>query len=353
MTMRERMLAVLRGEPMDRVPFAQYDNLAAPNEEVWSVVGRPNMGIVRWVRVHELEHPHCRFETEDIERNGRRGLRRTLHTPEGSLTEEKLYEPAYGSASTREHFVKRPEDYRVLRAYLRDLVVGERIDRFHRQEQALGDDGVVLVAMERAPFPQLWIQWVSIQDLSYHLVDCPGVVEECAALMEDVNRRIIPIVREAGVHYVDFPDNVTTPLVSPDNYRRYCMPIYRETVEAMAEHDVPVFVHMDGDIKPLWYLIGETGIRGIDSLSPPPDNDTDVGEAVRMWPEMRVFANFPSSVHLAPPGRVYERAMEMLRDAGDTGRLLIQISENVPAEAWPRSFPEIIRAIEDFGPPGA
>lgn len=32
------MLAVIQGREHDRVPFVQYDNLAAPNEEIWSLV---------------------------------------------------------------------------------------------------------------------------------------------------------------------------------------------------------------------------------------------------------------------------------------------------------------------------
>ena len=40
------MLAVVQGREQDRVPFVQYSNLAAPNEEIWSVIGRENMGLL-------------------------------------------------------------------------------------------------------------------------------------------------------------------------------------------------------------------------------------------------------------------------------------------------------------------
>ena len=43
--------------------------------------------------------------------------------------------------------------------------------------------------------------------------------------------------------------------------------------------------------------------------------------------------------------------MKILEEAGHTGRLWIQISENVPPGAWRRSFPEIVRAIKEFGTP--
>jgi hypothetical protein len=48
------------------------------------------------------------------------------------------------------------------------------------------------------------------------------------------------------------------------------------------ENSIPVWFHMDGDLKPLWEAIGESGIRGIDSFSPPPDNDTPVGKALQL-----------------------------------------------------------------------
>ena len=68
-----------------------------------------------------------------------------------------------------------------------------------------------------------------------------------------------------------------------------------------------------------------------------------------MWPQMRLWVNFPSSVHLARPERIYDTAAEILRQGGHTGRLQIQISENIPAGRWRVSYPQIVRAIRDFG----
>jgi len=110
-----------------------------------------------------------------------------------------------------------------------------------------------------------------------------------------------------------------------------------------------VFVHMDGDLKPLWDDIGPSHVRGLDSLSPPPDNDTSVAEVVSRWPEMRILVNYPSSVHLAAPRTIYEQTMRLLEEGGRTGRLQIQISENVPPDVWRTSYPQIVKAIADFG----
>ena len=99
MNMRERMLAVIREGKPDRVPFVQYDNMTAPNEEIWDKIGKDNMGILRWCGVHRYEHPNCRFEHEEITRDGIRGSRNTLVTPAGSLFEERLLVPNMGDVS--------------------------------------------------------------------------------------------------------------------------------------------------------------------------------------------------------------------------------------------------------------
>jgi len=353
MTMRERMLAVIQGRDHDRVPFAQYSGLAAPDEEVWSLIGRENMGLLSWTSVHRAETPNCRWEHVEIEREGRSGVRNTLHTPEGSLTEEKLREPAYGTYTALEHFVSEPGDYRVLACYLRDMVVKEDSAPLEQTLAWLGEDGLPMVATNRTPWQQLWVQWVSLEDLGLHIVDCPEEVEECASLMADIERRIHRIIADVAhrlpVSFVDVPDNITAPVIGERLFRRYCTPLYRNLADTLSDLDIPVVVHMDGDLRPLWQAIGESGVRGLDSMSPPPDNDTSVAQALSMWPYMRVLVNFPSSVHLAEPRVVYETAMRLLEESRGTGRLQIQISENVPAHTWRTSFPEIARAIRDFG----
>jgi hypothetical protein len=108
---------------------------------------------------------------------------------------------------------------------------------------------------------------------------------------------------------------------------------------------------MDGDLKPLADDIAESSVRLLDSFSPPPDNDTSAAEAVSQWPEMRLGLNFPSSVHTQPPEAVRAMAERILEEAGHTGRLQIQISENVPPDRWRVSCPPILDAIDRFGTP--
>ena len=354
-TMRERMLAIVRGEGVDRVPFCQYTNCGGPDEEVWSVIGRENMGLLAWGQVHLLAPPADRVEKTRFERDGQQVQRTVLHTAEGDLTEESFVESVYGTSHIERHFVQTLADYRRLNAHLREVQVVETMGRFEQQMAELGDDGFPFVSLGRTPFQQLWIQWVSIENLCLHLADAPEVVEETMDVMRGLQLQAMEIARKAakryGAPFVNFGDNITAPVIGEAYFRRYCVPMYDRMAEMLDGTGVPVAVHMDGDLKPLWAAIGESRVECLDSLSPPPDNDTRAADASELWSRMRLFVNFPSSVHLLEPDRIYARAMQILQEAGHTGRLWIQISENVPPGVWRTSYPEIVRATRDFGTP--
>jgi hypothetical protein len=350
MTMRERILALVQGRDHDRVPFVMYDGLL-PVQEVFEWLGHDRVGLLRWSNVHRVEHPHCRFVCEDYELDGARWRRNTLHTPVGSIYEERAFESGYGSSSIRKHYVQELADYEVLWCYLHDCTILEDYQRYHRDQAELGDAGLPLVAVERTPYQQLWVQWVGLDHLAFHMADCPDQVERTMALLRERERQIMDIAYHSPAPLIDFPDNITAPTIGPQRFREHCVPLYDELAERLAERDALVFVHMDGDLKPLWTAISESQVGGIDSFAPAPDNDTTVAEAFSLWPQMKLWVNFPSSVHLRSYDGVRAEAEAILAAGGPTGRLQVQISENVPHYAWRTSFRAIADAIDAFGPP--
>lgn len=350
MTNRERMLAVIYGERSDRIPFVQYDNLAGNNEEIWDIIGRDNLGILRWSKIYRFEHPNCYFEVKRIKKDNSNGFLTILHTPKGELKEESYRENVYNSTHIKKHFIKNPEDYEIFMTYLRDIIVYEDIGRFTKDEAELSDDGIAMVTMERTPFQQLWIQWVSLEDLCIHMVDYPELVGECIKLLIEIHYKTFEVVKIANkkvfIPFINFPDNITAYAIGKDNFRKYCVPLYNELANML--NDVPVFAHMDGDLRPLWEDIKSLRIKGLDSFTPTPDNDTSVADAVSMWKDKVLFINFPSSVHLEEQEVIYEEARKILEEGGHTGRIWIQISENVPPGIWRKSFPQIVKAIKEF-----
>lgn len=350
LTMRDRILSVIHGRELDRVPFVMYDGLL-PTAEVQQELGRENLGLMKWSAIHRIETPHCRFDDHPFYVGDTRWQRRTLYTPAGQLVEERAFEPVYDSSSIRKHFIETATDYQVFWSYLQDCLVLPDYDRYQREQNELGETGLPLVAIDRTPYQQLWVEWVGLDALSYHMADLADEVGHTIELLKHRARKVFDIVAESPIVFVDFPDNITASAIGPQRFAEYCVPLYNELADRLAARSIPVFVHMDGNLKPLWQLIAASRVHGIDSFSPAPDNDTTVADAVRLWSGKSLFVNFPSSVHLRQYDEVRAVAEEILQAGGHTGRLQIQVSENCPHFAWRTSFRAIHDAIMAFGKP--
>jgi len=344
-TMRDRMLAVLKGIEKDRIPFVIYDGMF-PLEDLYKTLGKGHFGRLKWSSVHKVIHPNCRFETQQFFVKGNKKQRIYLHTPIGSIYEERAFEPAFDSSSIQKHFIQEKKDYQILWYYLNDCQILEDYETFYQDQSSLGDEGIPLVAVERTPYQQLWIQWVGLQDLSYHFSDYSEEVEQTIDILIKRARKIFKIAESSPTILVDFPDNITSLAIGPKRFRQYCVPLYDELSDQLADRNIPVFVHMDGDLKVLWNDIANSKISGLDSFSPAPDNDTTVEDAVRMFPGKILYINFPSSIHLRPYDAVRAEAEYIIKKTQHTQKVQIQISENVPLNIWKTSFRAIIDAIE-------
>lgn len=318
------------------------------------MLGRENLGLIEWSYVHRFEYDGCSFEQKEYRAGERKAFRNVWHTPEGDLVEERVVEPEYESSQASKHYVTCPDDYRKLLSLLRSTRVLPFVEHFRQDEQRIGDDGLCLCMINRTPYQKLWVEYVSLEQLCMDLLDIPEVMAEVVAELERISRDIFRVVCQAAgeieLNYINFPDNITAPVIGEKYFRQYCVPMYNELAGMLAAQgsDVPVAVHMDGHLKPLWGAISESKVRVLDSFSPKPDNDTGVDDALALRADLRLGMNFPSSVHLRGPDEVYQTAMAILEQGGQSGRLMIQISENVPRNVWRTSMPQIVRAIKDY-----
>jgi hypothetical protein len=350
MTMRERMMAVILGQEHDRVPFAMYE-IMLPQQDAFDLLGRGRIGIIRFCSIYRAEHPNCRFEHEFFLDGGTKCQRTILHTPKGDLEEVRAFEPVFDSSTARKHFVETRRDYEVLWSYLEDSILLDNYDRYLRDCAELGDDGFPKAEIERTPWQQLWVEWVGLEALSVHAADWPDHVEHTIELLERRARRTFEIAYYSPAPFIVMVDNITAPAIGRARFRKYCVPLYDELGGMLAERGALLLVHMDGLLKPLWSDIACSRVGGLDSFTPTPDCDTSAADAVALWPEKRLWLNFPSSVHIGSPARIRATADEILAAAGHSGRLQIQISENVPPDVWRTSFPIIADAIDAFGKP--
>jgi len=128
MTPRERIVATLHGQPVDRVPFTTYDGIPAPREQVVDLLGEEAIGFTRWSSAHRIEYPNCTIDSEDFEHDGEKLRRVTYDTPKGRLEEVCRFDPTYGSLWHVEFPIKEPADYDAYISMMEDAVLARRSD---------------------------------------------------------------------------------------------------------------------------------------------------------------------------------------------------------------------------------
>ncbi len=107
--------------------------------------------------------------------------------------------------------------------------------------------------------------WMGVENASYAFYDTPGLIEEMVEHLIYFYSTLARRIFAAGVQldWVMFWEDMaykTGPLLSPEKYRKYCLPFYHVMIEILQQNGVKV-VGMDSDghiqeLIPLWLDVG-------------------------------------------------------------------------------------------------
>ena len=357
MSVKSDIMRACRGELPERVPWTIYSNLL-PQGEGEKALRSHGLGLVHPIQIHPVQsfnHPSVEVVQRNVVVDGKMARRITYRTPVGELTEVKRSDYASGMAGyvadwRLEYMVKRPEDYEVLEFIVRDQVFGVDHDAIRQVQQELGDDGVAIVRVNRAPFQRIWIEYTGIERLCMDLVDHRELVERVMRTMIENDREVWRAIADSPIELVQCGDAITADIVSPRLFRDYFLPFYRELCKVIRPVEKPVFVHIDGFMRSLAGVLDEMP-KGmiIEAFTPPPTGDLSLAEARSAWPGRPIWINFPSSVHLSSPNEVEATTLDILRQAAPGDGFLFGITENMPATRWQESMAVIGRVLDRFG----
>ena len=350
MTPRQRVLATLRGQPVDKVPFTIYECMI-PQCAVERRLRSAGLCIVnRRVRVVKTESPGCVWESRGYSEDGRRRTRTVIRTPEGELS--SVSEPAGFTSWVKERLFKGPEDYAPLRFMVADERFEPDYDGFARAESWMGDDVILRAGVGSMPLHQIMIHWMGIETFAVEWADRRDEVLALEKLMAQKRREVFPIVARAPITHANFGGNEVPEVMGPARYGEFCLPLMQECAEAFSGQGRFLGSHMDGNNAPWKHLLAESGLHYVEAFTPAPDTDMTLEEALEAWPDKILWINFPSSVHLRPAGDVRRVTRELLdvaaADAGRCGRnrLIIGITEDIPPDRWQESLTAISEEID-------
>ena len=309
MTGRERIHAALKGEPLDRVPFAinlwnwfyaqkhwgwladDKKHLQTPIEFLidigadilsrWDgqIKGRaglgdyvqfPNGKLEKWFTGDKPPKPIVTAFNTYTEGTK---VHQRLETPHGELTQTWRFTEESCADFEEKYWVDDfDKQYDVVKFIFEDRTYAYELDEYRRDIAAIGEHGVVMVEIPENPFKTLhWLCGPEKAILA--IMDYP---ERAAELCEIHAAKTCEFVREVckRTTYDETPllmsnDNLDAMLFPPFMFEEYLYKYYRAVADEVHKHGRLFCVHSCGNNWDIRHCIRDSGIDMMEGLTPP------------------------------------------------------------------------------------
>ena len=369
MTHKERILAVFRGERPDVMPW--FADLTYWYSVAVSQGTLPEKyqdeGVVQLYRdlgcgchEHALGTPyhiqHPAVETRvDREKDGN-GLpyreRIEWHTPVGTLTELRQYEPESCSWAYLEYPVKTPKDLQSLRfIYESQQVVPDYADQIEQIEMWC-DTAAASSIPPRSPLAELIVTWMGVINTVYALHDAPAEVEATLEVMAQSDDPIYEAIENSPAPLVYFGENITGEVVSPKLFQKYYAPYYLKRTRGLHAKGKYIFVHIDGTMRGVLPLIAASGVDCAQSLTPAPLGDVSIQEMRTLaGDELILWAGIPGVYfsRLYPAKAVRDMVMDYMKYLKGDPRFILGVCDQVPPDGEIDRVRMISDLVEQYG----
>jgi len=344
---KERILAALEwGEP-DRVPLTIYDWML-PRGMTERRLRESGVGLITRLPAHRVQHRQVEFITREYQQNGHKLTRRTIHTPVGEVWQTLEPDEAYETSNwIKEHFIKGPEDYRVMEFYFEDAVYRDNYATIRESQRRMGNDGIVIVRVAKGAIQEMLYQMMGMERFALDYHERRDLFDSLYSAMVRRYGELYDLAAESPTEILQLADNITSDVVGRERFRNYLMPEYRRLKERLAGSGKKLAVHMDGRLKSLKQEIAAAEFDILEAMTPSPMGDVSVREAREAWPDKALWINFTSSVHIEPPEAIEAHTRQLLQEAGGKRGFAISVTEDAPVAALEKSLQVISSVLNE------
>jgi hypothetical protein len=292
MSMRERILAVYRGDCPDVVPYmldlshwfyhanrrpwdltASYERpeseLIAYHKRSGAGFYMPNLGSFYTASYGSEVESAVRKE----DRGGVPEIIWRLSTPLGSIERRRIWEEDSYSWAISRWGVQTEQDLRVLGDALSSLTYAPRWDRYGAWVDEVGDAGIVYLSAGYSAMGHLLNYWLGVTGTAYAIADWPTTLRDVVDRINDNNLKLIDLLAASPAEVIIMGDNFSSDLQPPRFFERWSKRYYAEAIRRLHAAGKYVAVHIDGRLRGAIAMIRDAGADCGDAITPAPMGD--------------------------------------------------------------------------------
>jgi uroporphyrinogen-III decarboxylase len=358
LTPHARWQAALHLEPVDRLPFwPKFDGAylhahgaalgAASVVELHAFVGSdPHLGVGGCTR--QLRTTTA-FSTEGI---GTERVQR-YHTPAGDLQAVHRFDAASQSWHPVEFPIKRVEDLATMTAWFADAQVAldaEALDGAREAVAGIGERASTMASLGESPL-MYFVEWLAgVEGAHFFLADAPDAVETLFAAMHRVLRQEVALaVAHHPADLLYLVENTSTTLISPAQYRAYCLPYLMDYALLAQEAGRDLCLHMCGHLKALLPDLATLPVRAFEAYTTPPVGNATLREGRLACPQVCLIGGTNATWWLEPAGAIIAHLEAALAELPHQRGLVITSGGVMPPACAPETVREVCRWVQTLG----
>jgi hypothetical protein len=254
-----------------------------------------------------------------------------IRTPVGSLRQVQRYTEHGTSLMNVEYFLKNLDDLKVFEYILGQRSYGWNQTRYDWGKVRYGEAIPLRANLERCPVMWLIVGIMGFKKTVTMIWKHPEEMKEFMGILESEFIKQIDAYRGKPVAELNFGDNMHQDLCPPPYFKEYVIPFYKRMMPLVHAQGMVATSHFDGYLKQLLPLVGETGLDGLECVTPLPQGDVSLEEMKEGMGEMFLRDGIPA-VYMCPwtPVKTLKSHVQELMEAFYP-RLILGISDLLPA----------------------
>lgn len=202
-----------------------------------------------------------------------------FETPVGSVTRIEQTTSSSWARLVKKEWVCNEEDLRVFTYIEQHTRWAYSQENFDKVQAEWGDLGAPCIFMPRVSLQRLYIDLMGVEEAVYALADYPETVEAYFDALRESQMQLIDVINASPIRIVNFGDNIHSGTLSPALFKKYVLPEYKLRCEKLHAAGRFTYSHFDGDNRGLMEYYQQTGLDGIEAITPKPQGDVTLEEA--------------------------------------------------------------------------
>lgn len=257
------------GEPLPE----RYQGMSLP--EIYRDLGCSDRLYQYNACYRRVEDPRVHVTQKDL---GERRTETTIETPVGKQVAVHQVRQSNPLALTLKWEVTTEEELRVATWREEHATYAWDQDAYDALLRDVGDLGAPTMFMPRMNVQSLYIEKMGTQNGIYAIFEWPEAVTAYFEALGECHDRLMEVINAGPIRIINYGENVHSGTLSPDLFLQYHLPECQRRSETLRAAGNFVYSHWDGDCKPLLPYARETGMNGIEAITPVPQGDVTLEE---------------------------------------------------------------------------